>query len=102
MRSAAAGLEVLAHVPAAARLTVGPVDCHALPVEADAADRYGHGFLPPQSGEGQDHCHIAQAGLEHIERLGEPEYLRNAGDDHPAADQSAPPGAQFQGRVSPG
>jgi hypothetical protein len=91
-----AGLKVLAHVPASAGLAGGPVDLHALPVEADVADRHGNGFLPAQAGESQDHRHIPQASLEQVERLGEPEHLRDARDDHPAADRSAPAGAQFE------
>jgi hypothetical protein len=85
-----AGFQVLADVPASAGLAGGPVDPDGLRVEAEIAARDGDGFLPAQAGKGQHRRHVAQARLELVERLGEPEHLRDAGDDDPAADRSAP------------
>jgi hypothetical protein len=81
---------------AATRLTGGPVDRHALVLQADVADRHGNRFLPAQAGEGEDHRHVPEACLEVIEGGSQAKHLRDARDDHAAPNRPAPAGAQLK------
>jgi hypothetical protein len=74
-------------------------DGHALAFQVDAADKDSYGLLPPQAGERQDHRDIAEALLEPVERLGEPQHLGNAGDDDATTHRPSPARAQLKSRI---